>query len=424
MVIKSRTNAIDLIYIISAALTLRILPVLLGSPAASDIMYFIAQAIPILSNQNIYKVAHGVFPYSPLTMFIPAFCLSLANKLNIPFYIVMKMPALIGDISLSIAIYYWVMRYKNDRGIAFKAAMLYAVNPLAILISAFQGNMMSLPTLFMFLAVMIIIYDREKNYRLSALLLGLAVAFRGYPILLLPLILLKAEMSSFKKLKYAAYTIIPALLLFIPFLYMDHRSVIREVFGYSGDNEYGFAAIERAASLYFYAVSHHLVSVNNTIEQHLRSLVELLGGISPNVVIIKLLAYSKIIFLSVYLMVLLQYKKFSLLKLIVLTYVGFYFFYGGAASQYFIWILPFLYFLDDRFSDLYIILGTYAVISVYLCYKPFTLFGRFSVYPYPAMANILLNEFIALFSFWSLCGAWFFTMLFTGRKARGVEDDI
>lgn len=412
----------DLTYIALVALTLRILPVLLGSPVASDIMYFRTQATPVLNNENIYAVTRGVFPYSPLTMFIPALCLLLSNKLNIPFCIIMKIPALIGDISLTIAIYYWVMRCKNDRGVAFKAAMLYAVNPLAILISAFQGNIMSIPTLFMFLAVMTIIYDCEKNYRISALLLGLAIAFRGYPILLLPFILMKSEMPFSKKLKYVIYVVGPVILVFIPFLLKDYNSVVREIFGYRGDNEYGYSAIERAASLYSYALSHGFNIINDSAQMYLTYLVKAINSISPSNVILQLLRYSKAIFLFVYLMVLFQYRKFSLLRLALISYLGFYFFYGGTASQYFIWILPFLYFLDDKFSDWYIILGTYAVIGVYLCYKPFTLFGGWPIYAYSAMTTILLNELIALSLFWFLCGIWFFTLLF--KKGLNTQNDF
>ncbi|MDO8536030.1 MAG: hypothetical protein Q7S30_03360 [Candidatus Omnitrophota bacterium] len=423
MRIKSRNIVKDISFVILVSLALRILPILFGSPAASDMVFFRTHAVTILNNQNIYSVARGAFPYTPLSMFIPALCLLLSSSLSIPFHVVMKIPALMGDIALSIAIYYWIIRAKGDKSIAFKGAIAYAINPLVILISAFQGNMMSLPTLFTFLAVMMIVYDHDKNYRLSALLLGLAIAFRGYPVLLLPLILLKSELSVTKKIKYIAYAVIPTLITFIPFLWLDRRSVIREIFGYCGDNEYGYAAIERALSLYSYAYRHGFDLINGTAQIHLGYLAKAINSIPPNNFILQLLQHSKVIFLSVYVMILIQYKRFSLLKLALTTYLGFYFFYGGAASQYFIWIVPFFYFLDDRFSGWYIILGTYAVISVYMCYKPFTLFGRLPICSYPAMTKILLNEFIALFSFWSLCGIWFFTILFK-KKRVAINDDI
>ena len=416
LTVRSRSASIDLAYIILAAFLLRILPILLGSPAASDINYYKAQAVPVLNNQNIYAVTRGVFPYSPFTMFVPALCLLFSNISSIPFHITMKIPALIGDISLSVAIYYWVILYKNDKEIAFKAAILYALNPVAILISAFQGNMMSIPTLFMFLAVMMIIYNGEKNYRLSALLLGLAIAFRGYPILLLPLILLKSGLSFSKKIKYVMYATLPVALIFLPFLILDNRSVFREIFGYGTSIEYGYGAIESVISLYSLVSSFDFTMVTGTVQKHLTYLTILLNHVPPSAIIMQLMAYSKAIFLAAYLIVILQYKRLGLLRLILATYLGFYFFYAHAASQYFIWIIPFVHFLDDRFSGWYIILGSYAIISVYLCYHPFTLFGILSISPYPTMKNIFLNEFIALSLFWSLCGVWFFGLLFNKER--------
>lgn len=418
MTAKSKIIIRDLSCIILVAVALRILPIISGSQSSSDIRLYREQAVPILNNQNIYQVTHRVFPYSPVTMFIPAVCLLLSDKLNMPFYIIMKIPALIGDLFLSVAIYYWVLRLKKERNMAFKGAIAYAINPLVILISAFQGNMMSIPTLFMFLAVMIILYDRDKNYRLSALLLGLAVAFRGFPILLLPLILLKSELPVLKKIKYSAYTIIPVVLAFIPFLLLGYKSVFREVFGYYGDNEYGFAAIEKMFSIYCYIVAHNFVTIKNSVQAHLYSVVNLYKQVPCNGVIIRLMDHSKSIFLLAYLAVISRYRKLGLLQLTLSTYLGFYFFYDGAASQYFIWIIPFFYFLDSKFPDYYIIFGTYAVISVYLCLHPFTLFGRFPMYPYPAIKNIFLNEFVALSLFWSLCGLWFFNLLF---KKKNIE---
>lgn len=410
--IRSRDVAKDLFYIISLALILRILPALLGSPDNMDVILYKRQAMPIINNQNIYQVTHRVFPYSPITMFIPAMYLLLADKTKIPFHIIVKILPIMGDVSLAIAIYYWTIRVKNDRSAGFRNAILYAVNPLAILISSFQGNIMSIPTLFMFLAVMTAIYDCDKNYRLSALLLGLAIAFRSYPVLLLPLVLLKSRISFSKKIKYILYSLIPTALAFIPFLLIDYKAVFREIFGYSGFIDYGFAAVGKAWSLYYFIAANKIVWAGENIRQHLDSFRILHSYISSGAVMMQLIRYSKVIFLSVYLIVLFLCRRFSLVRSVLMAYLGFYFFYSGISSQYLIWIIPFLYFLDGRFSIWYIILATYAVISVYLCYYPPILFGRFSIHPYISLPVLLANEFIALSFFWSLCGIWFFSLLF------------
>ena len=395
-------------------LALRVLPILLGSPSACDVAYFLLQAWPVSHNMNIYQVTHAVFPYPPLTLFIPALCLLLSDKLKIPFYITAKIPPLIGDIFLSIAIYYWLIRVKRDRGIALKGAIFYTANPIIILISAFLGNIMSLANLFMFLAVMLVLYDCDRSYRLSALLLGLGIAFRGYPILILPLILLKTKLSGVKKMKYLAYVLVPVAIIFIPFLCADYKSVFREILGYNGFCEFGLYAIGLTRASYSYVISHSPTEIANMIMGSALPIVELADKVSPLNRFMEIwLANSKSVFLLVYLIILIQFRRLNLLKLILLTYLGFYFFYGRVTAQYFIWVVPFFYFFNDKFSNWYIILCSYAIISVFLCIHENILFGRLPIGMNARdVPMLLLNELAALFSFWALCGIWFFNLLF------------
>jgi Gpi18-like mannosyltransferase len=302
----------DIICISLVALILRILPVVIGADS-TDINLYRQQALPVLNGQNIYQVTHKVFPYSPLTMFIPALCLYLSSKFSLPFHMVMKAPAILGDIAIAVAIYYWLFNIWKDRKAALRGAFLYAINPLAILICAFHGNIMSLPTLFSFLALIMMAYDDEGNHRLSALLLGLAIAFRGYAVLLLPFILLKSGISPGRKLSYVLYAILPTFIFFLPFLALDYRSVFREVFAYSGWTDYGFAAVARAWH------SFQTGAVNYRITNGLVS------GLALD---------SRQIFLAAYLIILMRYRRLSLLRSTVMVFLVFYFFYAGVASQY------------------------------------------------------------------------------------------
>lgn len=399
--IKIRKSQIleDCAYLALLSFLFRILPILFGCES-TDIMLYRQQAIPVLNHQNIYQVTNNVFPYSPLTMFIPAFCLFLSTAVKVPFYVVMKIPALLGDIFLSIAIYYWLLKMWQDKKLAFRGGVLYAINPLAILVSAFHGNLMSIPTLVTFLAVIMVAYAPEENYRLSALLLGLAIGFRGYAVLLLPLFLLKSKATLARKVSYVAYAILPTLLLFIPFLLLDHKSIFREVFSYSSWTDYGFAAISRA----WYSFRTGIIEY----------------GLPRNIVVF-LAINSKTIFLLAYAAILLRHKKFNLITLALLVYLGFYFFYAGVASQYFVWILPFFYFLKDKISKWYVILGSYALMSFYLIYHPSILFGRFNFTTSLSLRVFLFNEFLALALFWIFCGVWFFILFFKREKSPEMQ---
>jgi len=386
----------DIFIIIIVALFLRILPVLFGCESADMVMYR-QQANPVLGGQNIYQATHRVFPYSPLSMWIPALFLLLSIKFNLPFYIIMKTPALLGDIFLSVAIYYWLIRFKKNRSLAFRGGLLYAANPIAILISAFQGNFMSIPTLFTFLAVVVLLYDPDNNYRLSALLLGLGIGFRGFPVLFLAPIFLAVKISLPKKISYLGYAILPVAILCVPFLLLNSRAMLGEIFGYSGFSDFGLTAI----------IWNLTFLINNPELQSL----------SDKLVLI-LTCWSKLIFVFVYGIILLLRNSLNLIKTVLLICLGFYFFYTGVSSQYFIWVIPFLYFLKDKISKYYIILGTYALLSFYFKYHPEIIFGRFNPDLAYATKVLFINLFVAQLLFWGLCGIWFFKLFFQNDEAK------
>ena len=156
----------------------------------------------------------------------------------------MRIPALIADIAVNITLYLAIFRQRQKDAILWGA--LYAINPVSILITSFHGNITVIPTLFTFLAYIVLLNGVQDNYRLSALLLGLAIGFRSYPILLLPFFILIPDFSLTKKIKYAAYALVPTFLSFVPFLLLNPGAVAKEVLSYSGWADHGFVAILRA----------------------------------------------------------------------------------------------------------------------------------------------------------------------------------
>lgn len=170
----SRGDYFHLIWIVAVAVFLRLIPAL-NSADWTDL--YTQQALPILEHLNIYSSTHKVFPYSQVSMFLPALCALLSSFFKIPFHVFMRFPAIIADIAVNIALYAVMLR--RDRNAAVICALFYAVNPVSILISSFHGNIVVIAVLFTFLAYIVLLDGIEKNYRLSALLLGIAVGFRS-----------------------------------------------------------------------------------------------------------------------------------------------------------------------------------------------------------------------------------------------------
>lgn len=328
-------------------------------------------------------------------MFIPSLCMILSYLFNVPFYVLMKMPAFFSDIMIAGVIYLVLLKIVPKK--AYFWGILYALNPVSILISAFHGNIMPFPTLLMFLAYIVLLYGVDRNYRLSALLLGLSIGIRGFSALLLPLFLLKLKLSAKKKWEYFGYAVIPTVISFVPFLILDFNSVCREVFAYSGWTDYGFISIIRVIySLKIQSIVYNL----------------------PNGLHLLLLQASKLFFLIFYVFIIcILFKKKKLIDLILIVFTSFYFIYGGVASQYFIWILPFAFLTRDRFLKYFLVFCSFALINFYYIYHPKILFGNLNIIRLP-LRNFVLSELISLTILWLFFGYWLVVLI---RKKRDNE---
>lgn len=388
---EPRSRHLHLIWIIAIAALLRIIPAL-NSPNWTDL--YLQQAYPVLRHLNVYKAAHNIFPYSPVSMFFPALCVVLSSFLKIPFHIFMRIPPILADIAINAALYSILL--KRGQKTAILGGLFYAVNPISILISSFHGNIIMIAVLFSFLAYVVLLEGVQENYRLSALLLGLAVGFRGYPVLLLPFFILLPELTKAKKIRYALYALAPTLISFIPFLLADAKSLIMEVFCYGGFPDHGFLAVMRA-----------VYSLKTSVLQY--SLPQ-----GP-----QLMAAGKYIFIAAYLVMVFAYRRKRLIISISSVFLAFYLFYPGISSQYLAWILPFAFLMDDRYLDYFMIFGTMGLLSFYVLYHPYIILGRWADIALFSRFLVLI-EIIFLLAFWLLCALWGLS-LFYGGKRRGLE---
>lgn len=381
--------------IILVAFLVRLIPVL---HTANWTDLYDQQALPILRHLNIYVVTRGIFPYSPVSMFIPALCAKMSLFFKMPFSVVMRFPCIAADMGIAISLY--IIMSKKTQTRAFLYGMLYAINPVAVLIAAFHGNLITIPTLLSFLAYGVLLFGVDNNYRLSALLLGLAIGFRGYPVLLLPFFLVHLKVPAKKKIGYILYAAIPTALSFIPFLILDFKSVLREVFTYSGFTDYGFIAIVRAALSFKYGA--------------------LLYGLPDNMHL-WLTNGSKILFFTVYIIGLFIFARRRLIDSIMFVFASFYFLFGGVSSQYFVWILPFAFLAKDRMLSWYTVVATWALVNFYWIYHPHVLFGKSK--PIVLPFHILLGgEIISLSLLWVTCLCWIVILL--TKKEEKREGDL
>ncbi len=384
----------DLILLVALASVARIAPILNGT-GWTDL--YAQQAIPILEHRNIYEVTRSIFPYSPVSMFLPALCAKLTLLLHVPFSILMKLQSAAADVCIVAALYLVLAKkgHANARG----WSLFYALNPVSILITGFHGNIISIATLSSFLAYAVLLFGVERHYRLSALLLGLGIGFRSYPVLFLPFFLIRLRLPFRKRMSYLLHATVPTALSFLPFLALDPRALLREVFTYSGATDYGLVALLRAV--------HSLKGS------------ALLYGL-PGGLHVALSGVSKYVFFAAYAVLLALAPRRQLIVSIASTVLLFYCVVAGISSQYLLWLLPFAFLIRGRMPSLYVGAATWALVNFYWLYHPQILFGRFPVVR-PPLRALLTGEVMGLSLLWIVCLAWLLRLSTRGAGRAGEE---
>lgn len=150
--------------------------------------------------QQAYAVTHGLnvydyttrYPYPPVWIWIVGAVAEIAPWFGVPFHMAIKVPGSIADLATVLLLFHYVRARHGWVLNALLPAALYALNPISAFISAAHGQFDSLPVFFTLLAF----HLRDREYKgaveLAALALGVAIALKAYPALLVPYLALTA----------------------------------------------------------------------------------------------------------------------------------------------------------------------------------------------------------------------------------------
>ena len=125
---------------------------------------------------------------------------------NIPYFLlVLKFPYILLDLLLGYLLY----RLTNSKKILY----LWLFNPFSFYLIYIVQNFDIVPVFFTVLGY----YWLKRKPVLSFFTLGLAIAFKFYPLILLPFFLLSKSKNIFKILKYSVITLVPTIISILPF---------------------------------------------------------------------------------------------------------------------------------------------------------------------------------------------------------------
>jgi len=228
------------------ALELALAP-LSGDP--HDINYWVATGWLLVSEgKNPYSnLSYSDYTYPPFWMVVIASYYALGGVLVDPhnpwlgtsdlvFYFFMKLPLIISSAVLGLIISGIVRRLTSNSDRAYLAASLWLLNPYVIWSVGVGGMFDVIPALFSLLAIWFLLRDEDL---LSALMLGLGVSSKTYPLLFLPVMLLylrrkRCGLNSI--LRYLVLVSVLPILFSVPFLAQDSQSYIYANTGYYSDH--------------------------------------------------------------------------------------------------------------------------------------------------------------------------------------------
>lgn len=321
--------------------------------------------------------------YPPLALYLEAFSVFLSQQLNIPFYILSKFWPNLADFAIAFILYKLLVKKDFKKSTVYLWVLLFLLNPISILISSAHGQIDSIPTLFTIFSLFILsFYINKYSIFLSALSLGLAIAIKPSPLILLPAFLILSKTNFRQKAIFLLLTIIPTLVFIFPY-FDDYPSyVLQKVFSYSGSKDFGIPALLKG--LYYLQSKDYNLEFSNEI-----------------------LNISKVVFLFGSLLLLIIFRKSKdIVKGCLAIYLLFLTTYFGISAQYLSWILPLAILKRDLMIIPFSIAGFISLLGFYFFINPQILLSQASQIPlYQApfmLIYVLGNVFLWTITLWWL----------------------
>ena len=273
----------------------RLIPILLlPVGAAYDIESFQIVGDALLNGQEVYAAAKGRHPYLPFQMGWIGIAAQAARLTLIPFVIWIKLLPLLADVGIAALIYQasesrtgmartainhgassgqhvrqrpsgtksapegrrsLAPSFTAVRHTAVTHTLLFALNPISILITAYHGQFDSITLYLLLLAWTFTHFGQRHNY--SALALGLAVLSKTWPIVFLPIVWLRLRDNKERGLYTAVTLAVPILAVwgYVTLFKTDPYAVLLRPLTHTGNPGYWgpsaiFAVIAKSSPVF------------------------------------------------------------------------------------------------------------------------------------------------------------------------------
>lgn len=318
----------------------------------SDSLNAINMTNVFLQGKDAYTT--GNYTYPPLWLNILALLKFVSLDFNIPYYVLLRLPAIFSDLLITCLIYTVLNGQYHNYKASIIPALLYALNPVVILISGYHGQIDSIWILCSLMSWYIFeFYPKSyKNIIISSFLISIGIALKVFPILFVPLFLMKVKGKK-NQLIFAALAVLPFVITMIgPFL-TSFNYVFRGFVNYGIEhNFWGISAV--AAFIYYHFPADKSVYY--------------LYRILTTAQIERLPLYGFLAFLYVFLYV--YRKQFTIISGMFLIMTGVLIMTPFISVQWWIWPIPFAIMSGstNKYFWYYTIPITLVLISRYFLY--------------------------------------------------------
>ena len=175
----------------------------------------------------------GPWPY-PAEYFLVALSAFFGSAGTSALYpVLVRIPSVAADAGTGILIFRIAKHLGSPDHQARTAAYAYLLNPFAIIVSAIWGVNDPIPVFLSVLGLYFLIRPSDRHVLLGSFVLGLGIATKLYPVLLVPIALALAS-GFLRKVKVLAVAAIAPLVTSLPFLLSDARAYVGTAFGFAG----------------------------------------------------------------------------------------------------------------------------------------------------------------------------------------------
>ena len=325
------------------ALALRLAVILAFDASVADVARYERVARHLLDQSWNPYATERLYPYPPPWAAIEATALGLERAGIGSFAVNVKLPVLAADLGIVA-----LLARAAALGLAAPfAAWLFALHPVSLLITGAHGQFDAIPLGFLLLAVLLAERGRASS---SALALGAGIATKSFPVLALPFLAFAGGASWRTALRYAAIALAPGALLLAPFAMADAPALRRELFGYGGIADFGWAGVARGLD---WLASGALPRSE--------------ARFWPAAALV-----SKLAFLGAWAALAVRARRLELppRRAVLALLLAFAVLYGLQSAQYLLWVVPFALLRPGKAAAVHAAAATVGLVGFYLFLAP------------------------------------------------------